>query len=144
MEIQGHVRIARPHGARHGGRRVLLAEDDPINQSVCRDLLDYAGLQVDLASDGEQAVERARRGRYDLILMDVQMPVLDGLEATQAIRALPGAERTPILAFTANAFAEDQQRCLDAGMNDHVSKPVAPQQFFGTLLKWLDAPSPSG
>ena len=95
------------------------------------------GLSVDLAEDGAQAVARARQTDYDLILMDVQMPVLGGLDATRAIRRLPGRQTTPILAMTANVFAEDRAQCLEAGMNDHVAKPVDPEALFATVLKWL-------
>jgi PAS domain S-box-containing protein len=121
----------------YAGKRILLAEDEPINQEVSRGLLEDAGLVVDLAEDGQHAVALARRNRYALILMDMQMPNLNGIDATKAIRALPGYADTPILAMTANAFNEDRQACLDAGMNDHIAKPVDPQVLFETLLKWL-------
>jgi CheY-like chemotaxis protein len=119
------------------GTRILLAEDEPINQEVSRGLLEDAGLVVDLAEDGAQAVTLARQNRYALILMDMQMPNLNGVDATKAIRALPGYAEIPILAMTANAFDEDRQVCLDAGMNDHIGKPVDPDKLFETLLKWL-------
>ncbi|AXS78766.1 cache domain-containing protein [Dechloromonas sp. HYN0024] len=120
------------------GTRVLLVEDDPVSREVALELLNMAGLQVDLAENGEQAVAAVRAVDYAVVLMDMQMPVLGGLEATRAIRALPGRTMLPILAMTANAFEEDRQDCLDAGMNDHVGKPVDPDVLFATLLKWLE------
>ena len=118
--------------------RVLVAEDDWVNQEVALELLrETLNFTVDVAEDGVQALELALRQRYDIILMDMQMPELDGLGATQAIREIPGFAETPIIAMTANAFAEDRTRCLDAGMNDFIAKPVNPDHLFVIMLKWL-------
>jgi CheY-like chemotaxis protein len=117
--------------------RLLLVEDEPINQMVAQALLDDVGLASEVAVDGLEAVEKAGRNPYDLILMDMRMPKLDGLDATRRIRTLPGRDTMPIVAMTANAFAEDKAQCLEAGMNDFLSKPVLAQQLYEVLLKWL-------
>jgi PAS domain S-box-containing protein len=117
--------------------RVLLVEDNPINQEVAAELLLSLGLQVDLADDGAQAVERFSAGRHDLILMDVQMPVMDGLRATAAIRRLPGGAYVTIIALTASAFQDDRAKCMAAGMDDFLGKPVEPGQLHRCLMTWL-------
>ena len=124
--------------ALYRGARVLLAEDEPINQEISRGLLEEVGLVVDLAEDGITAVDMVKATNYALVLLDIEMPLLDGVEACRAIRLYPGREKTPILAMTANAFEEDRQRCSEAGMNDHIAKPVDPDVLFETLFKWLN------
>lgn len=124
--------------SRHRGRRVLLADDEPQARDVARALLEHAGLTVEVAEDGLQAVELARRNAYDLILMDMSMPKMDGLAATRCIRTLAGRAQVPIVAMTANAFVEDKERCLAAGMNDHLAKPFVAASLFTRLLGWLD------
>ena len=121
----------------HGGTRVLLAEDNPVNQSLMQALLRNAGIEVELATDGAQAVAVAALRRHALILMDVQMPILGGLEATRRIRRLPGCEHVPIIAITGGNRAEDRQACLAAGMNDHLTKPVKPALLYAMLQRWL-------
>jgi CheY-like chemotaxis protein len=97
------------------------------------------GLCVDIAADGREAVAMAAATRYAAILMDMQLPELDGLAATQAIRRLPGGAGLPVIAMTANAFAEDRERCLAAGMDDYLDKPINPERLYATLCRWLDA-----
>ncbi|MGE5468074.1 MAG: PAS domain S-box protein [Ignavibacteria bacterium] len=121
----------------HFGCRLLLAEDNAINREVATELLKEAGCRVDVAEDGARAVEMVRRHGYDLVLMDVHMPVLDGLSAARAIRALSGCGGLPIIALTASAFSEDRHSCVEAGMNDYIAKPFEPEQLFATLLRWL-------
>ena len=116
---------------------LLLVEDDPVNQEVAQDILEEIGWQVEVAADGKVAVDLASRKTYDIILMDMQMPVMGGVEATRLIRQLPNGQNVPILAMTANAFSEDRDACINAGMNDFLTKPVVPEKLFGTLLKWV-------
>jgi PAS domain S-box-containing protein len=121
----------------HRGARILLAEDEPVNQEVTLAMLRGAGLAVDLAVDGREAVRLATQNDYAVILMDMQMPVMDGLAATRAIRALPGPAATPIIALTANAFDDDRSASRAAGMVDFVTKPVRPEVLFSMILQWL-------
>ena len=124
--------------ARHyAGKRILLAEDDAMNREVAMAMLAESGLHVDVVEDGLAAVHAVSAHDYALVLMDVQMPHLDGLQATRTIRKLPGRAALPIIAVTANASEEDRQRCLEAGMNDFVAKPISMPLLFATLLRWL-------
>ena len=149
------ARLAREHAAPHGedhvqdgtpeaqlarefaGRRVLVVEDDPLSRELVETLLCEPGLAVETAENGVQALHRVRQACPDLVLMDMQMPEMDGLEATRQIRQLACGREVPIVALTANAFAQDRDRCLEAGMDDFIAKPVAPDALFQTVLRAL-------
>ena len=118
------------------GARVLLAEDNVINQQLAESILSQAGIQVDIVDNGVDAVEAARKG-YDLILMDMQMPKMDGYVATQRIREDSRFDYLPVIAMTAHAMEGDREKCLEAGMNDYISKPIDPDQLFSILGKWI-------
>jgi CheY-like chemotaxis protein/HPt (histidine-containing phosphotransfer) domain-containing protein len=126
---------------------VLLAEDNPVNVEVAREFLESFGCTTDIVNNGAEAVAAFDRGRYDLVLMDVQMPEMDGLTATRRIRESEVRQSralTPIVAMTANAFAEDQEKCAAAGMNDYIAKPFDEEQLVALLRKWLrSAPMPA-
>ncbi len=119
------------------GARILLAEDNEINQEVAREILEQAGLIVEIADDGKEAVEKVHSMAFDVVLMDIQMPVMDGFEATTEIRKENRFKNLPIIAMTAHAMAGDREKSLEGGMNDHVTKPIDPDQLFSTLVKWI-------
>jgi two-component system sensor histidine kinase/response regulator len=121
------------------GARVLLVEDNEINQEVALGQLEDAEVEVDVAENGEMAVRMVQANAYDLVLMDMQMPVMDGIEATRVIRSDPRFDGLPIIAMTANAMAADRDKCLEAGMNDHISKPIDAQELFRVLSQWTRA-----
>jgi CheY-like chemotaxis protein len=117
---------------------ILLAEDNTINQKLFRKLLNKAGCRVILASNGKQAVEKFIPGKFDLVMMDVQMPIMDGFEATELIRKTEkGNARTPVIAVTAHAMTGDREKCMAAGMNDYISKPVRKSRIIEILEKYI-------
>jgi two-component system sensor histidine kinase/response regulator len=133
------VRIRAPGVSALAGARILVVEDNELNQQVARELLQSAGIDVVVAGDGAEALELASRQRFDAVLMDMQMPVMDGIAATVAMRRIPALRSLPILAMTANAMVGDRERCIEAGMNDHIAKPIDPEALWSALLRWLPA-----
>ena len=125
-------------GRQYGGQRVLVAEDNPVNQKVARGMLQSLGLEVDVVGNGREAIEAVRNTRYAMVFMDCQMPELDGFEATAGIRGLErGRRRVPIVAMTANAMQGDDRRCILAGMDDYLAKPVKLETLAATVERWL-------
>jgi CheY-like chemotaxis protein len=122
---------------RYAGQRILVVDDEPVNREIALMQLEDADLLVDTAEDGAAAVALVQKNRYAAIFMDMQMPKLNGVDATRLIRQLPGYQDTPIIAMTANAFAEDKAQCLAAGMNDFLIKPFNPDELFAILLRLL-------
>ena len=123
---------------RYTGQRILVVDDEPVNREVVQMQLEFVDLVTDTAEDGAEAVSMAQKNIYVAILMDMQMPKLNGIEATKEIRQLPEYRNVPIIAMTANAFAEDKARCIEAGMNDFLSKPFTPDQLFAILMRALN------
>jgi len=144
MAVYGHsvVRDRSEYDKGHdvsslAGARLLVVEDNEINQQVARELLEQVHIHVTIAEQGLEAVKMAGETRFDGILMDMQMPLMDGLEATRHIRQTQSILELPIIAMTANAMAGDRENCLAAGMNDHVAKPVVPEELYATLKRWI-------
>lgn len=125
---------------KYSGVRVLLVEDNLLNQEVARFMLEDFGLVVDVAENGERCLEllNSANGNYALIFMDMQMPVMDGLSATIEMRKLEALAALPVVAMTANVMPEDKRRCLAAGMNDFICKPIMPEAISAVLEKWID------
>jgi len=138
MRPAGKVSSVQDLSPLHGAQ-VLLVDDNELNQQVGRDLLEAAGVQVAVAENGQMALEMLAQRDYQLVLMDMQMPVMDGLTATRQIRANPRWRELPVLAMTANAMLSDREQCLAAGMNAHLAKPIDPDELFALLLQWLPA-----
>ena len=148
MEIMGFSQSVTaksesgPGKWRFKGLSVLLAEDNEANQVVAVEVLTQAGFVVDVASNGREALEAVQKQPYNAVLMDLQMPEMDGLEATRKIRALEHGDGLPIIAMTANAMKGDREKCLEAGMDDYVSKPINRMELLRTLAKWTPVQQP--
>ncbi len=135
MALPGQTHIPEFHNA-----RVLVVEDNSINQQVAREILKNTGIEVEVVDNGEQAIEAVRASHFDLVLMDLQMPRMDGFQATRIIRKDPQLKSLPIVAMTAHAMAGDREKCLEAGMNDHLAKPINPERLYAALEKWVKLP----
>ncbi len=142
--VQRGVDVEMELQRRFSGRRILVVDDEPVNREVAAVQLEAVGLVADQAADGSEALKMLERHAYDAILMDMQMPGMDGLEATRRIRSIDADHRIPVVAMTANAFAEDRARCVAAGMDDFLAKPFVPDELFGTVLRWLSRNAESG
>jgi CheY-like chemotaxis protein len=125
------------------GVPILLVEDNEVNQLVAASILKKAGLSVKVANNGREALDMIQREHFELVLMDIQMPEMDGLEATRLIRDMDGFDKLPIVAMTAHAMSGDKEMSLKSGMNDHVNKPIDVQELFKTLAKWLPKNKPA-
>lgn len=119
------------------GAQILIVEDNQINQEIAQELLESEGFTVEIAENGLIALEKVQQKNYDLLLMDMQMPVMDGVSATIEMRKLPQFKDLPIVAMTANAMTQDKTHCLEVGMNDHIAKPIDPEELWAKLLKWI-------
>jgi CheY-like chemotaxis protein len=134
----GDQDAVRPeHRAAVSGERVLLVEDNEINRELVTELLSAAGVVVSVACDGQEALDMLDRQRFDAVLMDCLMPVMDGYAATRALRQRPELRALPVIALTANAMVEDRDKALAAGMNDHIAKPIKIEELFAALARWL-------
>ena len=150
MKTFGHEAVTAARGVRHGreidieiirpiqGARILLVEDNQINQQVATEFLRQSMFIVDIAQNGQEALDMLAANNYDCVLMDIQMPVMDGYTATSKIREQERYKELPVLAMTANAMVEDREAAIAAGMNDHIAKPIKPRELFTTLLKWIE------
>ena len=136
-ELEHEDDLMKPEAQIRMGACILLVEDNEINQEIACMLLESKGLSVDIANHGGEALLMVKANTYDLILMDMQMPVMDGLEATRCIRQLDCGQSIPIVAMTANAFEDDQRNCIEAGMNSFLAKPIDPDVLYRELAHWL-------
>ncbi|WPC44327.1 response regulator [Clostridium sp. JS66] len=131
------INTSEKHLESISGAHILLVEDNELNQQVAVELLKHGGFLIDIAGNGEIAIEKLGQAHYDIVLMDMQMPVMDGVTAAKEIRKNSKYALLPIVAMTANAMLEDREKCMQAGMNDYIAKPINPNQLFSALLKWI-------